>query len=128
VTADKLARLNVTLELTGEIIASLLFSLTTTVGKEDMRSVMKCISIIVQAEVTMPFIMWTSPEKVRGWWIATAYDAWFDLHLNAIFIVAIENLHGLKGLRNGSSPADKDTVDVKSKDKGVGHGLGNSRG
>ncbi|KAI6749244.1 hypothetical protein HG531_008191 [Fusarium graminearum] len=103
--ADELARLDITLELTGEVVASLLFSLSTTVGKEDMR-----------------------PKKIRGWWIVTAYGGWFDLHLNAIFILAIENLHGLEGLRNGSSTTNKDTVNVKSKDKGVSHRLRNSRG
>jgi hypothetical protein len=86
VTADKLARLDVTLELTGKIITSFFFSLTATVGKEDVR------------------------------------------YLNAIFVIAVENLHRLKGLRNGPSTADKNTVDVKGKDKGVGHRLRNSRG
>lgn len=58
----------------------------------------------------------------------TAYGGWFDLHLNSIFIIAIEDLHGLKGLRNGSSTADKDAIDVEGKDKGVCHRLGNGRG
>jgi hypothetical protein len=86
VATDELTRLDIALELAGEIIASFLFSLTTTVGEEDVR------------------------------------------HLNSIFIIAIEDLHGLKGLRNGSSTADKDTIDVEGKDKGVCHRLGNRRG
>jgi hypothetical protein len=66
VTADELARFDVTLELTREIIASLLLGLATTVGEEDVRPIIRCVSIVAQAEITMLFIMWTSPEKIRG--------------------------------------------------------------
>lgn len=41
VAADELARLNVALQLTGEVAASLLFRLTTTVGEENVRAINK---------------------------------------------------------------------------------------
>lgn len=64
VATDELTRLDIALELAGEIIASLLFSLTTTVGEEDVRPITRCVSIMfnTQAEITMPVIMWSSPE------------------------------------------------------------------
>ncbi|KAI6768239.1 hypothetical protein HG530_006248 [Fusarium avenaceum] len=49
VATDELARLDVAVKLAGEITTSLLFGLTTTVGKENVH-------------VTMLFILWTTPE------------------------------------------------------------------
>jgi hypothetical protein len=48
--------------------------------------------------------------------------------LNAILILAIENLHGLDGLRNGSSTTDQDTIDVESENERVGDRLRDGRG
>jgi hypothetical protein len=38
-------------------------------------------------------------------------------HLNAIFVFAVEHLHGLESLGDGFSTTNKDTVNVESKDK-----------
>jgi len=46
VATDELTRLDIALELAGEVIASFLFSLTTTVGEEDVRPITRCVSIM----------------------------------------------------------------------------------
>lgn len=78
VAADELARLDVALQLAGEIAAALLFGLTATIGEENVRN------------------------------------------LNAVLVLAVENLHGLESLGDGLSASHQDAVDVKGKDKRVG--------
>lgn len=44
-----------------------------------------------------------------------------DVHMNAIFVLAIEHPHGLNGFGDGAAAANKDSINVKGKDEGVGH-------
>lgn len=43
-------------------------------------------------------------------------DVW---DLDAVFVVAIQDLHGLDGFRDGLSAADEDAIDIKGKDERV---------
>lgn len=78
VAADELAGLDIALELAGEVAAALLFGLSTTISKEDVRN------------------------------------------LHAIFILAVQDLHGLDSLGDGLSTADEDAINVKGKDERLG--------
>ena len=45
------------------------------------------------------------------------------LHSNTVFVVTVENIHGLDGLGDGLASTHQHAINVKGEDKGVGDRL-----
>jgi hypothetical protein len=92
---DELAGRDFDLELGAELEAALGFSLSTTVRDEYVRPAFSQI----------------------GPWSAKQVD----LHFDAVFVLAIQSLHGLYRLRDDGTAFDQNAVDIKGECELIRH-------